>query len=44
MIATAKLVSWYEKERLHSWCRRRPPLEFKQDYWLSAPEQPPAAA
>src|SRR6266496_3652404 len=24
-------VSWYNNERLHSWCGHRPPLEFEQD-------------
>jgi transposase InsO family protein len=43
-MATAKWASWYNNERLHSWCGHRPPLEFEQDYWRSAPEQPPAAA
>lgn len=44
MMATAEWVSWYNNERLHSWCGHRPPLEFEQDYWRGTPEQSPAAA
>ena len=43
MMATAEWVSWYNNDRLHSWCGHRPPLEFEQDYWRDAPEQPQAA-
>jgi putative transposase len=43
-LATAEWVSWYNKERLHSWCGHRPPLEFEQVFWQGRPEQPPAAA
>jgi transposase InsO family protein len=43
-LATAEWVSWYNNERLHSWCGHRPPLEFEQDYWRGTLEQPPAAA
>lgn len=43
-LATAEWVSWYNSERLHSWCEHRPPLEFEQVFWQGRPEQPPTAA
>lgn len=42
-LATAEWISWYNNERLHSWCGHRSPLEFEQAFWRS-PQQPPAAA
>lgn len=42
-LATAEWVSWYNNERLHSWCGHRPPLEFEQAFWHGS-QQPPAAA
>lgn len=43
-VATAEWVTWYNKERLHSWCDHRPPLEFEEVYWHDQPAQPQAAA
>lgn len=43
-LATAEWVSWYNSERLHSWCGHRPPLEFEQAFWQGRPSSPPTAA
>lgn len=43
-LATAEWVSWYNRERLHSWCGDIPPMEFEDAFWQGRPEQPPAAA
>jgi putative transposase len=43
MTATAEWVSWYNTERLHSWCGYRPPLEFEQAFWEGWRAQPRAA-
>jgi transposase InsO family protein len=32
-IATAEWVSWFNNERLHSWCGFIPPTEFEDAYW-----------
>lgn len=42
-MATSDWVSWYNNERLHSWCGQRPPTEFEQAFWQRS-EQPLAAA
>lgn len=43
ILNTAEWVSWYNNQRLHSWCGQRPPLEFEQAYWRGRPQQPAAA-
>jgi transposase InsO family protein len=43
-LATAEWVSWYDRERLHSWCGDIPPLEFEDAFWQGRPAQHPTAA
>jgi putative transposase len=43
-LATAQWVSWYNHERLHSWCGDVPPMEFEEAFWQGGLAQPPAAA
>ena len=42
-LATAEWISWYNNERLHSWCGHRPPLEFEQVFWRPSQQSPAAA-
>jgi transposase InsO family protein len=41
--ATAEWVSWYNDERLHSWCGYLSPTEFEEAFWYGS-TQPSAAA
>jgi transposase InsO family protein len=43
-LATSRWVSWYNDERLHSWCGDVPPMEFEEAFWEGRLAQPPAAA
>ena len=43
-LATSRWVSWYNHERLHSWCGDVPPMEFEEAFWQGRLAQPPAAA
>jgi putative transposase len=43
-LATSRWVSWYNHERLHSWCGDVPPMEFEEAFWQGGLAQPPAAA
>ncbi|MEV6103076.1 IS3 family transposase [Nocardia sp. NPDC059246] len=40
---TAEWVSWYNNERLHSWCGYRPPAEFERVFWEGRGQQLTAA-
>lgn len=43
-LATAEWVSWYNHQRLHSWCGHTPPLEYEHAYWHAQREQTATAA
>jgi transposase InsO family protein len=42
-LATSRWVSWYNHERLHSWCGDVPPMEFEEAFWQGGLAQHPAA-
>lgn len=42
-LATSRWVSWYNNERLHSWCGDVPPMEFEETFWQGGLAQHPAA-
>jgi transposase InsO family protein len=43
ILATSEWVSWYDNERLHSWCGNVPPREFEEAFWRGSLAQHPAA-